>query len=152
MAVKRSEPQKTADNDACFSVSPPKKRNGETRLKQDLIANGLHRLSIMSPPRVRSLEAWALARADALRLHEDGWVDKALELGWEPLHLFGCSRDLGGNGDQEGLAVQLAGRTLLLMDKASAIIREAPRSYGVFNLRSMIGSVMLWELQENTRR
>lgn len=126
--VKHGAPHETAENDSCFTVSPPDERNAETSRKQLLVEDGLRRLARMPPPRLRRPQVWEEVRADALRLGDEGQVEKALSLGWDPLHLFACLPDDGGNSDHEGLAVEFAGRTLLMPDRTSAI-RDGPSAY-----------------------
>jgi hypothetical protein len=144
--VKHGKAQETAENEPCFTVSSPHARNSETSSKQALIEAGLQQLAGMTPPTISKPPMWWEVRADALRLASDGWVTKALALGWEPLHLFGCSGEAGGDPDQEGLAVQLAGRVVLLLNDTSAIISGAPGVYACFNIRPMPQAVFLWDL------
>jgi hypothetical protein len=143
--MKHGNPQKSAENVACFTVSPPRERNGETARKRQLIEEGLQILSGMNPPRGVPAARWAEVREDALGLRRDGWSDAALDLGWDPMQLFGCSRE--GNPDDEGLAVQLARRRLLLLDARSAVIVDRPGCYSVFNSRPRPQAVLLWDVQ-----
>ena len=143
--MKQGSPQKTAENDACFTVSPPSARNSETALKRRLIDEGLAVLRGMNPPNGVPAERWAEVREDALRLQRTGWADTALDLGWDATQLFGCSPS--GTPDEEGLAVHLAGRRLLLLDARSAVMADGPGRYSVFNVRPRPGAVLLWSLQ-----
>lgn len=107
---------------------------------------GLPRLRGMAAPRIARPEVWPQVVADAARLANDGWAAQALALGWDPLHLWGCSPDPGGNVDHEGLAVWLRGRPVLLLDAHSCLVATGPRNHSIFNARPMPGAMLLWEL------
>jgi hypothetical protein len=142
--VKQAKPQESAENDACFTVSPPREQNDETGVKRRTIDDGLRVLSGRTPPRGVPADRWAEVRADALRLHRDGWSNAALELGWDVVQLFGCSST--DDPADEGLAVQLAGRRPLLLDASSAIIADGRQRYCVFNVRPRPEALMLWDV------
>lgn len=83
------------------------------------IANGIVRLATMRPPRVTSLEAWAEIVSDAERLVQEGWVTKALALGWTRGDIFGVGPH--DSSEFEGLAVWLRLRKLILLDADVAV-------------------------------
>lgn len=125
--------------------------NGTTPLPTDIVA-GLKRLGGMAAPRITRPEVWPQVVADAQRLVAEGWAAQAIGLGWAPLHLWGCSPEKGGNEAQDGLAVVLAGRRIVLLDDRSAIIESAAGTRRVFNVLPMAGAVMLWELGNGRAR
>jgi hypothetical protein len=85
--------------------------------------------------------------ADAVRLASDGWAVHALGLGWSALDLWGCSPEPGGDADQDGLAVWIDGRRVLLLDADSCIVESQPRAHSVFNRCSVAaGGVFLWDI------
>ena len=144
--MKQGNPQKTAKNEACFTVSRPKGGNDETRLLPPAVTTGLARLQALPIPRITRPEVWPEIVADALRLVDEGWAQQALALGWQPFHLWGCSPDRGGNTDHDGLAVMLAGRRIVLLDERMALIEAGTGAHALFNVRPMPGAVLLWEL------
>jgi hypothetical protein len=109
-------------------------------------AQGLHRLGAARCPPITRPAVWPEIVADALRLIDEGWATQALALGWLPLHLWGCSPEKGGNEAQDGLAVVLAGRRIILLDDRSAIIESGAGTRRVFSVRPMTGAILLWEL------
>lgn len=111
-----------------------------------VLAQGLNDLRTMAVPRISLPAAWPEIVSDAVRLASEGWAAQALRLGWNPLHLWGCAREIGGNEDQLGLAVWMAGRRVLLLDEQSCILGDGPRTYAVCNRRPMPGAVLLWQL------
>jgi hypothetical protein len=103
----------------------------------------------MAAPRITRPEIWLAVVADAVRLASDGWAVQAIGLGWSPLDLWGCSPEPGGNADQDGLAVWIRGRRILLLDADSCIVENQPRAHSVFNRRSVAaGGVFLWDIGE----
>jgi len=110
------------------------------------IRAGLYELLRQPCPRITRPEVWPEIIGDAVRLADEGWAAKALALGWPPLALWGCSPDKGGNPDHDGLAVILARRRIVLLDERIAIIEAGAGARVLFNVRSMAGAVMLWEL------
>ena len=103
------------------------------------IAMGLNRLRGMRAPRIKRPEVWPEIVADALRISSEGWAVAALRLGWSPLELWGWSPD------REGLAVWLAGRRLVIVDDAMAIVRVGNMRC-VFNRWDSQDARFLWEL------
>lgn len=99
------------------------------------------------PPRAVKgwLDVWSRVVADAQWLVNDGWAERALLLGWEPLHLFGIRPDEDSDA-RPGIAVWLNGsRHIGLMDERSAITRVDDLRR-CFNCRSTDGAVFLWDL------
>jgi len=110
------------------------------------LADGLTRLRMMSPPRITRPAVWPVVVADALRLASEGWAAQALALGWEPVQLWGCSPDKGGNPDHDGLAVLLCERRIVVLDDRSALIESQAGARRLFNRRPMVGAVLLWDI------
>jgi hypothetical protein len=144
--MKHDEAQKSAKNSPCFTVSSPEGETRETSLPADLVA-GLARLQGMRPPRIKAPEVWPTVVADAVRLAAEGWAEHALALGWKDKELFGTCGLPGGDGAQEGLAVWLAGRRVLLLDALSCIVDVGAGGRAIFYGRSVRpGGVFLWDL------
>lgn len=99
---------------------------------------GLNRLRLANPPRLRRSEVWQVVVADALRLAMDGWAERALSLGWQPIELFGISSSF------EGLAAWLDGRAILLLDDARVIVRRGDERHQ-YHRTSADGAVWLWD-------
>jgi hypothetical protein len=144
--MKHPQAQKTAKNDLCFTVSFPRGETQETSLPADLVA-GLAHLREMRPPRIKSPDVWPTVVADAVRLAAEGWAAQALALGWKDKELFGTSGVPGGDSTQEGLAVWLAGRRVLLLDALSCIVDVGAGTRAVFYGGSVRpGGVFIWDL------
>lgn len=126
---------------------------GAACLPADLV-DGLAELRSCPAPRITRPEVWPVVVADALRLADDGWASQALGLGWGPVDIWGCSPDVGGNPDHDGLAVWLAGRRVLLLDERTCIVEAGPVARSVFTRRQPppAGAVFLWELGKGARR
>jgi hypothetical protein len=62
------------------------------------------------------------------------------------LDLWGCSPDIGGNPDHDGLAVWLDGRRILLLDERTCIVDAGAGARAVFTRRPIDGAVLLWEI------
>ena len=53
------------------------------------MAVGLDKLRTMRPPRITNAAVWPQIVADAVSLADGGWARQAIDLSWDPLHLFG---------------------------------------------------------------
>jgi hypothetical protein len=144
--MKHAKARETAKNGPCFTVSPPKGGNDETRSLPAPIQAGLEVLRSKRAPRLARPELWPGIVSDALRLAREGWAGKALALGWDPLQLWGCSPLKGGDVDREGLAVCLAGRQVALLDELTAIMESQAGTHSVFRRRPTDGALLLWDL------
>lgn len=153
-AMKQDIAQFSAENGPCFTVSPSRHETHETSSLPDALIRGLEALTRMVPPRITKPEVWPVVVADALRLADDGWAAQALGLGWGPVDIWGCSPDVGGNPDHDGLAVWLAGRRVLLLDERTCIVETGPVARSVFTRRKVppAGAVLLWDLGKGARR
>ena len=107
---------------------------------------GLRRLQSMSSPRLLRPDLWPRVVSDALRLGRDGWAAKAMALGWTDLDLFGAVPDADGDSAGDGLAVWLAGRKLLALTAAYAVVDDGDGGRAYFNRREAAGAVLLWSL------
>jgi len=110
---------------------------------------GLACLRAMPAPRITRPNVWPEIVADAHRLADEGWGQKALALGWPALALWGCPPGLGDdcNPDHEGLAVRLCGRRLILLDDAGALIDAGGNHRARFSRHHQAdGAILLWRL------
>jgi len=140
--MKHGNPQKTAISAACFTVSPPRARNSETGLPEDILI-GLSKLRSGWEPNLIDPLPWREIALDAQRIANDEWAGCALALGWSPLDLWGHS------ADRDGLAIWLRGRTIRAIDAQCAIVVDHdPDQRAGFNRcrHGMPGAKLLWEI------
>ena len=137
--------RKSASNEPCFTVSPPKERNSETSLP-GAVNEGLKALAAMSCPARVDWDKWRAVVADALRLGRDGWAAQAMALGWTELDLFGCVPDRHGDPAGDGLAVWLDGRRMMALCGTYAVVEDIGGGRSYFNRREAEGAVLLWQL------
>ena len=137
--LEHESPQKSDPNGPCSIVPRSMKRNSGTPALPPEIVMGLNRLRGMRAAHIKRPEVWPEIVADALRISSEGWAVAALRLGWSPLELWGWSPD------REGLAVWLAGRRLVIVDDAMAIVRVGNMRC-VFNRWDSQDARFLWEL------
>lgn len=126
----------------------------QVRLTHDLPADlvaGLRLLEqLPTPPKLEQQASWRPVVADALRLANEGWAERAMALGWSACDLFG----IGPADDWEfsGLAVWLAGRAMVTLDGATAVA-DGGNGLGSIFIRGGMGHgthpaitpVLLWE-------
>lgn len=126
----------------------------QVRFTHDLPADlsaGLRLLKqLPTPPKLEQPAFWHPVVADALRLANDRWAQRAVALGWSSHDLFG----IGPADDWEfsGLAVWLAGRALVTLDSATAVAAGGNGLGSIFIRGGMghgthptITPVLLWE-------
>ncbi|OYX39897.1 MULTISPECIES: hypothetical protein [unclassified Sphingomonas] len=149
--MKHANPQKTAKNDVCFTVSFPRDGTRETGAIMpdgwdalpDVVIMGLRRLETMARPCGVDPAAWAEVVVDALRMADDGTAANAMALGWTMADLFGAVPD------RESLAVWLRGRGPVFLCGDLAIVDVDATRRSCFN-RAITGGVparMLWEMR-----
>lgn len=115
------------------------------QLAPELVA-GLDRLRMMEPPRITRPALWPEIVFDAVRLSRDGWAERALAVGWEPLQLWGCSPAIGGDIDLEGLAVRLCGRKIIRIEKDFCEVKEGESWIAFLKPFATDGAIYLWDL------
>jgi hypothetical protein len=104
------------------------------------LRKGLDRLARMAAPALVEPDVWPGIVADALRLAEDGWAEKAIALGWDPMHLWGAHLH------DPGLAVWLRCRRIVMLDAACCAVSDGPGAWSHFTRRQPAeGTVYLWE-------
>lgn len=110
------------------------------------ITSGLRRLLSMAAPRLACPAVWPRVVSDALSLASQGWAEKAFALGWTPLDLFGAVTEAAGDPFSDGLAVWLAGRSLVVIcDQFAAAEDNVFRAY--FQRHQRDGAKLLWEIE-----
>ena len=143
--MKHGNPQKTAKNNPCFTVSLPRGETHETRLPVE-IAEGVRKLGKVHAPRGVRASVWAGVVLDARRLVLDGWAFQMLALGWEPLHIFGVDTSPEPEPWDQALCVVLRGRAICAVADAAVFFRTDGGTH-LFNRRARPGlSKFLWEL------
>jgi hypothetical protein len=148
---KRSETEPSKGAEAPFDPSAGASSGPFPGLPGELVT-GLLKLQSMPVPRITLPPVWPEIVADARRLGTEGRAVQALALGWKPLELFGCSAKPGGDAGQEGLAMWLAGRRVLLLDALSCIADDGAGGRSIFYGRSVRpGGVFLWKLGRGAR-
>jgi hypothetical protein len=79
---------------------------------------------------------------DAKRLVEEGWVSKALALGWGEVDLYGIAKDQDGS---PGLAAWLGGdEVTALLDSCAVVRRQGVRRY--FSRPALGTAVLPWRI------
>lgn len=143
--MKQGIPQKTAENNGCFTVSRARERNSETSLPEEL-GQGLVRLRSMPMPRISTPSVWPDIVEDATRLARDGWARIALGLGWTAIDLFGAVPGKAGDPAGDGLAVKVGGRRVLAICDKFAIVSDGPGARTYIYRGNNEGARLLWEL------
>src|SRR3546814_521445 len=69
-----------------------------------------------TPPPPMSLQRWHELLADADTFLRQ-WGQQALDLGWEPIELFGCSPGFARRLDRDDLVMLLRGRPVVAMTR-----------------------------------
>ena len=112
------------------------------RISDYSVTSALRCLAEMACPARCEPRAWAVMVSDARRLVEDGWVAKALALGWGELDLFGIAKDQDGS---PGLAAWLGGdEVTAILDSCAVVRRDGGRRY--FS-RPLVGAAVLpWRI------
>ena len=108
-------PLKPAENRHCTPGTPVTPQND-----MQTIEAGLMQLRGRRPPKLRRPEMWHGVVLDAVQIYAQGWVERALSLGWSILDLYGVGKD---SHDFAGLAVWLDGRKLVMLDADRAVAR-----------------------------
>ena len=109
------------------------------------IVLGLRKLEAMPVPRINNPKVWPDVVADALLLEAQGWAATAISLGWSPLQLWGVSPLADPYDDEHGLAVWTTARPVVLIDEATAIVRDGTRRH-IYRRHDMTGARLLWDL------
>jgi hypothetical protein len=109
------------------------------------IITELNALKSAPAPLYAQSTIWSQVVSDAWQLLVSGRAEEAVELGWHPLHLWGCTPLLQGHDAFDGLAVRLLGRGPLIF-RTHAIMRSGPTVHSVFTPSSIGGAVFLWDL------
>ena len=88
---------------------------------------------------------------DDVGLFLDRWAERAAELAWGPLDLFGCDRERPfARIDREGLLWLLDGNKVVELDRHKAVIETPTGVRQVFRRKPVaVGAVVLaWELKK----
>jgi hypothetical protein len=102
------------------------------------------------PPRDVPQKRWRQLLEDCARLSGEGIFDKAIQLGWTEIDLFGCDRDKPyARVDQMGLAWFPNGGRILAMTASVAVIRTGSGAQQTFRRKpSGPGQILVWELTD----
>jgi hypothetical protein len=111
------------------------------------ISAGVARLRRMDRPRITRPDMWRGIVADAERLLARGWVQKALAMGWEPLHLFGVNPGPDPDWHDCSLAAWLNGRSVAVVLDDAIIIRADSRRVSFNKRKRPALSRYLWDLR-----
>jgi hypothetical protein len=112
-------------------------------------AEALARLDPNNAPDDVPSQRWLRFIDDGGRFLDGGWADKAADLGWGPLDLFGCDRKRPfARIDHLGLLWRIDGGTVLEMNRDHAVIETVGGVRQTYRRRPVeVGRVMLaWEL------
>jgi hypothetical protein len=111
-------------------------------------AEALARLDPALPPGDVLAKRWLRFIDDCGHFLDDGWAQRAAELGWTPFDLFGCDRSKPfARMDRYGLLWLLDGRQLRALTAQTALINTASGSGLTFYKRPHEpGQVLAWEL------
>jgi hypothetical protein len=147
--LESSDPPRANSADSANKADPgpigPNDTNG-TGLPPDL-RKGLDRLARMAAPALVEPDVWPGIVADALRLAEDGWAEKAIALGWDPMHLWGAHLY------EPGLAVWLRCRRIVMLDATHCAVSDRPGAWSLFHKRPLPdGAMFLWYYPTGERR
>ena len=110
------------------------------------IVDGLARLLIMRPPLITKPDVWPEIVADALKISEAGWATKALEAGWEALHLFGWEPSPDPDTWDYSLAVIMEGWPIVDVGPEFITLRKGNASRPFKNRPRPALRKFLWEL------
>jgi hypothetical protein len=93
------------------------------------IADGVHAILTADGAQGISPQRWPRLQRDAARLVEDGWVERALALGWTAADLFGCDRRAPSHPlDRSGLVLLIGGHEIAELTGDNAALRTSTGS------------------------
>jgi hypothetical protein len=115
-------------------------------------AEALTRLDPTKPPGDVSPKRWLQFVDDCSRFVDDGWAQRALDLGWTPYELFGCDRLRPiERVDRAGLLWLLDGRKVRALSADRAVIAvDRGQSLTFYKRRHETGQILAWELASLT--
>jgi hypothetical protein len=113
------------------------------------IADGVHAIRTADGAQGIPPQRWPRLQRDAARLVEDGWVERALALGWTAADLFGCDRRAPWHRlDRTGLVLLIGGHEIVELTATDASLRTSTGS--VLRYRRRLPArppvALLWEL------
>jgi hypothetical protein len=114
-------------------------------------AEALARLAPAKPPSDVPPERWLRFIDDCGLFLDGGWAERAADLGWGPLDLFGCDRERPfARKDHLGLLWLLDGGTIVELHRDRAIIEKESGARQSYQRRPVeVGRVVLaWELAQ----
>jgi TubC N-terminal docking domain len=113
------------------------------------IADGVHAILTADGARGIPPQRWPRVQRDAARLVEDGWLERALALGWPAADLFGCDRRAAWHRlDRAGLVLLISGHEIVELTPDVAALRTSTGSVLRFRRRPPARPTvaLLWEL------
>ena len=112
-------------------------------------AEALARLDPSHPPADVPPKRWLLFLNDCGQFVDSAWINRAIELGWTPLDLFGCHETKPyARLSHCGLLWFVKGRRILSMDTDRAIIETDNGSLVYWRCHTQPGQICVWELEE----
>jgi hypothetical protein len=113
------------------------------------IADGVHAILTADGARGIPPQHWPRVQRDAARLVEDGWLERALALGWPAADLFGCDQRAPWHRlDRAGLVLLIGGHEIVEVTPDVAALRTSTGSVLRYRRRPSARPpvALLWEL------
>jgi hypothetical protein len=113
------------------------------------IADGVHAVLTADGAQGIPPQRWPRVQRDAARLVEDGWVERALALGWTAADVFGCDRRAPWHRlDRAGLVLLIGGHEIAELTGDNAALRTSTGSVLRYRRRPPATApvALLWEL------
>lgn len=107
---------------------------------------GIAALRDQRRPSSITIQRWAQLIADCARLSET-WGQRALDLGWGELDLFGCNpvpHPKAGRLDRDGVAINLCGRFVVAMTADTITIETEAKDRWTYHRKPLDRAVTIW--------
>jgi len=110
------------------------------------VVDGLVKLRMMPPPRITKPDVWPEIVADAVRIADEGWAAQAIDLGWDPLDLFGWEPSANPDPWDYSLAVIMEGWPIVDVSADFITLRKGNVSRPFKNRPRPALTKFLWEM------